>query len=276
MLKEALPEAADLSSTYKGRLAYKGYTRPQASIVVPAYNEQARIGRTLASLVRATQHTRKMVEVIIVDNASTDDTAGIAEYYGARVTHKPEKGVSKARQAGLEAAEADILLGTDADTEVPDEWIDAHLRHYGDMGVVGVAGHYEFAHQHPVFLAIKGMHHATFGTVRKIRSALLRKENNPQLEQSGSNFSYRRSVALAVGYEPGQNYGEDYFMSRKLRQHGDVILDTSSENTVITDGRRMGTPSRALRYWMKHYTARFGKRVLGIEPPIPKDFEDVR
>ncbi|MHB1711171.1 MAG: glycosyltransferase family A protein, partial [Acidimicrobiales bacterium] len=69
-------------------------------MVIPAYNEAGYLAGTLASLVR--QDFTGVYEVIVVDNNSTDDTARIAESYGARVVREPRPGVCYARQAGPE------------------------------------------------------------------------------------------------------------------------------------------------------------------------------
>ncbi|MGI3779384.1 MAG: glycosyltransferase family 2 protein, partial [Janthinobacterium lividum] len=75
--------------------------RPRFSVVVPAFNEEAVLARSLEAL--AAQTFQGPVEVIVVDNASTDGTAELARRWGARVVHEPQAGVCFARQRGLEA-----------------------------------------------------------------------------------------------------------------------------------------------------------------------------
>src|SRR6478752_4782789 len=82
------------------------------SVVIPAYNEgrsiEAVLGRVMAQLPEA--------EVIVVDDASKDDTAAIAERAGARVVRQAyNKGNGAAVKAGIRAARGEVILLLDAD-----------------------------------------------------------------------------------------------------------------------------------------------------------------
>jgi glycosyltransferase involved in cell wall biosynthesis len=81
------------------------------SIVIPAYQEEAYIVRTLVAL-RATAS----LEVTVVANGCTDRTAEAARAHGARVIETPRAGVSHARNLGARESVGDALLFLDADT----------------------------------------------------------------------------------------------------------------------------------------------------------------
>jgi glycosyltransferase involved in cell wall biosynthesis len=83
------------------------------SVVIPAFNEERLLPACLASLPRSDE-----VEVIVVDNNSTDTTAEIAHAAGAQVVHEPVNQISRARNAGARAASGDWLLFLDADCEM--------------------------------------------------------------------------------------------------------------------------------------------------------------
>ncbi len=93
------------------------------SIIIPAFNEAAYVGATLDSLGVAAAHLRDNadveVEVIVVDNNSTDDTAAVARSRGARVVEEPLQGIARARNAGARHAEGDVLVFIDADVSAP-------------------------------------------------------------------------------------------------------------------------------------------------------------
>jgi peptidoglycan-N-acetylglucosamine deacetylase len=110
------------------------------SVVIPAYNEASCIGRCLRSLAR--QVTRFAFEVIVVDNDSTDGTAAVAASYpGVRVVFEPCKGIVPARQAGQRAARGTIVAHTDADSELPANWIESIGRAFeAQPGLVLVSG----------------------------------------------------------------------------------------------------------------------------------------
>ena len=90
-------------------------TRPPClSVVIPTKNEEANV----AACIRAFDGVRDLVEVIVVDNASTDRTCEIAASLGARVLEKgPER--SAQRNAGWREAQADWVIVLDADMVVP-------------------------------------------------------------------------------------------------------------------------------------------------------------
>ena len=98
---------------------------PKISVIIPAFNEEAYIGRTIESLRAAAAHFESLggpaVELLVVDNASTDDTATVAARLGARVVSEGEHNISKVRNAGARAAAHEILVFIDADTLVPRE-----------------------------------------------------------------------------------------------------------------------------------------------------------
>jgi dolichyl-phosphate beta-glucosyltransferase len=97
------------------------------SIVVPAYNEAARLGTTLRAILDYLNDTEENAELIVVDDGSHDETAAIAEKaiveggaVGARVIrYRPNRGKGYAVRAGLLAAGGDIALFSDADLSTP-------------------------------------------------------------------------------------------------------------------------------------------------------------
>ena len=115
------------------------------SIIVPAYNEQDYLPDCLHHvLAEVARYGRPdEVEVLVVDNASTDGTAAVvAAIPGVRLVREPRKGLTRARQAGLEAAEGAVVGYVDADTRMPPGWIDSVLGAFSVPGVVCVSGPY--------------------------------------------------------------------------------------------------------------------------------------
>ena len=85
------------------------------SIVLPAKNESAAIGSTVAGIRQQYPDTAE-VEVLVVNDGSTDDTAAVAAAAGARVVHHPySKGNGAAIKTGARAAQGDVLVFMDAD-----------------------------------------------------------------------------------------------------------------------------------------------------------------
>jgi glycosyltransferase involved in cell wall biosynthesis len=98
------------------------------SIIIPAYNEEQRLGETLrhitaalASFIRRSWET----EVIVCDNNSTDQTAEIARAAGAKVVFEPINQIARARNCGAAAASGNWLLFVDADSHPSDALFEA-------------------------------------------------------------------------------------------------------------------------------------------------------
>jgi len=89
-------------------------SNPTISIVVPAFNEELGLGPTLATLLASMP--RSVIEVIVVDDGSTDRTAAIAAEAGARVLRHPNnRGYGAALKTGIREATGDYVLTMDAD-----------------------------------------------------------------------------------------------------------------------------------------------------------------
>ncbi|MDN5367148.1 MAG: poly-beta,6-N-acetyl-D-glucosamine synthase, partial [Candidatus Diapherotrites archaeon] len=91
---------------------------PTVSIVVPAYNEGENIGETIESLLRLNYPKDKM-EIIVVDDGSTDNTYDVAKRYEGetvRVIRKENGGKSSALNMGIKHARGEIIACMDADS----------------------------------------------------------------------------------------------------------------------------------------------------------------
>jgi glycosyltransferase involved in cell wall biosynthesis len=97
--------------------------QPVVSVIVPARNAAGTLGAQLSALTSQTPTVP--TEIVVVDNASIDDTAGVANRYeGVRVIVVPTPGANLARNVGIAATSGDIVLLTDADDVVTESWID--------------------------------------------------------------------------------------------------------------------------------------------------------
>lgn len=95
---------------------------PTVSLVIPAYNEEKYIAHTLEKILKET--TEKFLEIIVIDNASTDKTREIAEQFeGIKVITENKKGVLYAREKGFREAKGDIIAYMDADSYFMEGWL---------------------------------------------------------------------------------------------------------------------------------------------------------
>ena len=80
------------------------------SVIIPAFNEEKLIGKTLRAIREAAEVFAEMCwefELIVCDNNSTDRTAELAQAAGARVVFEPINQIARARNKGAEAATGD-------------------------------------------------------------------------------------------------------------------------------------------------------------------------
>ena len=185
----------------------------RVSVVVPALNEEGHIARCLESIRRQ----GIPVEIVVVDNGSTDKTVEIAKLYADRVLVVPKAPLGIVRNRGVEASSGDVIVSVDADCVAPEGWLDRLLRHFDDPEVVAVGG--------PVRPLSEGEAEERYC---EFLNGLL---NLGLL--SGANMAYRRSAWESVGgYRPLRR-GEDWDFSLRLRSVGRVVYDP--EAYVYTD-----------------------------------------
>ncbi len=104
------------------------FSFPKASVIVPAHNEASCIARTVRAIVDQRASSCD-VEVIVVDDGSTDDTVQLAREAGALVIELGGSGGNPAvaRNRGAANSNGDPLIFLDADCEVAEGWLDAYL-----------------------------------------------------------------------------------------------------------------------------------------------------
>jgi peptidoglycan/xylan/chitin deacetylase (PgdA/CDA1 family) len=232
------------------------------SVIIPAHNEEAVIHRTLDSLRK--QDYKGPIEIIVVDNKSTDNTAGVAQSWGARVVREERKGYVYALMSGFKHASGEILITTDADTVVPRNWVSTLVQAFEkDCRVVAAGSMVEFCDAN-----WKGRFFA-----RCILPVALAYDSvcfsYPHLW--GASMAVRRDAFLAAGGWTGKfNLHADADLSRRMARVGKVIM--MKDLKVSTSARRFnsGLLANLLVY---------GGNFLGLQllhRPIFFNFRDAR
>lgn len=142
------------------------------------------------------------VEVVVVDNGSTDGTASFLARWAdggerRRVVTEPVAGLSRARNAGIAAAAGDVVLFLDDDAVAPRGWVDAHLRVYRNSPRTGAAGGpvmLTWPDGRPAWLAPR-LEHWFSALDHGDRAGPFPADHGPY----GTNMSLRRSVLAEVG-----------------------------------------------------------------------------
>jgi glycosyltransferase involved in cell wall biosynthesis len=100
---------------------------PTVSVIIPTYNRKDSLGRTLESLTRQT-FPAGLIEVIVVDDGSTDDTRTISSQpypFNFHYLHQKNQGATAARNYGATTSKADILIFIDDDVVVSPQTLEA-------------------------------------------------------------------------------------------------------------------------------------------------------
>jgi hypothetical protein len=114
---------------------------PRVSVVTPAFDAAQTIGATVASVLG---QTYRDVELVVVDDGSTDSTAAIAEAHGepVRVVRQENRGVAAARNRGIEAAAGELIAFCDADDVLLPEHLERLVRVWDEHGGIATANSY--------------------------------------------------------------------------------------------------------------------------------------
>jgi glycosyltransferase involved in cell wall biosynthesis len=202
--------------------------------IVCAYNEARSLPACLFSLLA---QTRPPDEILVVNNASTDETSTVARAVpGVRVIDEPAKGLVIAREAGRRQACGDILAYVDADCRAPIFWLERLERHFQrQAGLVGATGPYRFydwdwsgrALLRLYDVAVAPPTHWLVHHTLKLGAILY-----------GGNFAVRRDALTDIGGfdRTIEFHGEDTNLARRLTPLGRI--DVRGDCWIWTSARR--------------------------------------
>jgi glycosyltransferase involved in cell wall biosynthesis len=210
------------------------------SFVVPAYNEEALIGRTLEALNRVGQNLSEPYEIVVADDASTDRTAAIAVQHGARTIYVSLRHIAASRNAGAREARGDKLIFVDADTVVTEEVVRAAL-YQMSHGAAGGGCAVTFDGRVPRYAEI-------------VSPLLIRIFRATGLACGCFLFCTRQAFDAVGGFDETLFASEEIAMSRALKRQGRFVV---LGETVTSSGRKLRM------YSGKEVLRLFGSLLLG-------------
>ncbi len=235
--------------------------RPRVSFVVPAYNEERLLPACLAAIQAEIARTGCTAEVLVVNNASTDSTAAVAAATpGVVVVDQPVKGLVQARSAGFLASRGVLIANIDADTLIPEGWLDRVFQAFEQSPkLVVLSGPYDYydvpLHIRSFARAFYWMGYATYSFNKHVLGV-------GSMVQGG-NFVLLRDVLERIGgYSDAFTfYGEDTDIARRMNKLGDVRFTFAL--MAKSSGRRLrgdGVVMTGVRYGANYLWATFFRK----------------
>ncbi len=242
------------------------------SIIIPAYNEEKRLAKCLQSVL--SQEYLPAHEVMVVDNASSDNTANIVkkDFPQVKLFFELQKGVTRARNRGAEEAKGDILIFFDADVVVPKDYVKRILAKFQqDKNLILASGPYAYTIDSNFY--IKFVLAFVYQFLASPAEYFFNRWLNFASSLNAGNFAVIRDCFLKVG---GFNkkisfFGDEADLSLKIRKLGKVrfFLDL----VIASSARRFqreGVLRLCLKYALNVIWPVFFKK------PFTKNYIDVR
>ena len=173
------------------------------SVVVPTRNEEHALEKLLKSLKK---QTYKNYELIVVDGGSTDDTAGVAKKYGAKVIKEygKYKSPANARNIGVEKAKGDIIIVFDCDYEVDEKFLERGVKTFSSEETVGVICAHRLAED---------------TLVEKILASKI--EAHPEIVHVYPAFTRKGFIQKMGGWDSLLGYGEDRELNKNMLEYNE-------------------------------------------------------
>lgn len=198
------------------------YTTPLVSVIVPAYNEEKLIAKTINSLL---QSDYKNIEIIVVDDGSLDQTsdvvaAAFAEEKRVTLYTKENAGKSEALDFGFKHSNGEIIIGLDADTIFETSTIHFLIQKFSDKQVGAVAGNAKVGNRLNIVTKWQALEYITSQNLeRRVFSWF-----NAITVVPGAIGAWRRAAVEAANGFASNTLAEDQDLTIKVRMLGYKIV----------------------------------------------------
>ncbi len=243
----------------------------KVSFIIPAYNEGNYLGKCLESILLEIFNSPYHVEIIVVNNASTDNTKEVAlSFPGVKIIDELQKGLVHARQAGFLASTGDFIVQLDADTILSEGWMGIAMKELSkNPKLVAVSGPVTYYDVSPAINRI-GRLYSRVGFISYLINRFVLRVGS--MLQGGLCIIKRSALEQIEGYNSKISfYGEDTDLARRLHAIGGVKF--TFKLTTHSSGRRViaeGLVRTGVRYYINYMWATFIKR------PYDNSYIDIR
>jgi len=210
------------SAFNKKKIKYPDASRKYVTVLIPAYNEEKTIAKTIESL-QASTHRR--FEALVIDDGSTDDTAKVVRRFvqddpRIRLIQKTNGGKATALNLGMRRATYDIVVTIDADTMLMPQAVDELIRPFADPKVDAVCGNVEVGNTHNLLTGFQTLEYITAQNFD--RRAF--EELNAISVVPGATGAWRKKRVLAIGGYADDTLTEDADLTIRLLASGAKIV----------------------------------------------------
>jgi len=240
---------------------------PPVAVMIPAYNEEANIGPCLAALLAA-GYPREKLDIIVVDDGSTDRTRAVVRAYpGVRLLSQEHRGKVAALNTAVRSARSDFLVSIDADTRLRPGAIAELVRPLADRRIGAVTGVAKVANPRGALGWFQSVEYLANAFSRESFASVFRFA--PGI--CGALTCYRRSSLLRVGGFRPDTAAEDFDVALELARRGSAVV---AARAAVGDTRVPETLSELVRQrvrWMKGCMQCFVKHralLVGGPPPL--------
>lgn len=200
--------------------------KPLVSIIIPAFNEEEHLARTIAAVRKSIAFSKIPSEVIVVDNISEDSTLSVAKKLADHVYSEKIRVIAAVRNTGAYRARGKYLIFVDADTIVPKELVRCFVSAM-EKGAV-VVGCQVMPHPLNFFEKI----------VFKFFNFILRSSVLHGATFSGNAVGYNKKVFEKLeGFDEQRVASEDHDLSNRASRLGKAVF--LNNVTVLTSNRRI-------------------------------------
>jgi poly-beta-1,6 N-acetyl-D-glucosamine synthase len=193
------------------------HNRPLVTVIVPAYNEEQAIRKTIAAILDLSYDKK---EIIIVDDGSTDGTYDAAKTYAhhdfINIMTKPNGGKWDALNTGIKAAKGKFLVCIDADTHLDPNAIQHLIKHFKDPNIAAVAGNVKVGNRRGLLTKLQALEYVVGINLHRRSEASLQTVT----VVPGPIGAFRASVLKEVGLFEGDTFAEDADITFRILKAG--------------------------------------------------------